>query len=258
MRIIRMALKSSAALLTGIIATASANVQAQGVIPRLADGKPDFNGMWDRPRISNITQDVQGCGADSIGCSSKGSGPLEFTSEGLAVHTGPKIDWPARCLPWGYTRAYQTSYPIMYVQTADVFAILFESNNIFHIVPTDGRDLEADPEPTWMGKSVGRYEGDTLVIESNGFNGMSWLDNVGEHPTSEEMHITERIRHIDADTLEYKITIVDPKYYAKPIENTRVFVRMDDDAEIFEYWCMENNKDLMDGLLSETLLTGEH
>ena len=250
---------AAATVFTGILAAASSSVFAQASdIPRLADGKPDFNGMWDRPRVSDISRDVEGCGSGSVGCSSKSNGPLEFTPEGLAVHTGPKIDWPARCLPWGYTRAYQTSYPVMYVQTPDVFAVLFESNNIFHIVPTDGRELPDDLEPTWMGKSVGWYEGDTLVIESGGFNGMSWLDNVGEHPTSDQMHVLERIRHIDADTLEYKITIEDPKYYTKPIENTRVFVRMDEDAEIYEYWCMENNKDLMDGLLSETLYTGEH
>jgi hypothetical protein len=251
---------ATATFLLCVFTSVSAPVFAQANdIPRLANGKPDFNGMWDRPRVSNISQDVSGrCGSGSDGCSSISNGPIEFTPEGLAVHTGPKIDWPARCMPWGYTRAYHTSYPVMYMHTPDVFAVLFESNNIFHIVPTDGRELADDLEPTWMGKSVGRFEGDTLVIESRGFNGKSWLDNVGEHPTSDQMQIVERIRHIDADTLEYKITIEDPKYYAKPIVNDRVFVRMDEDAEIYEYWCMENNKDLMEGLLSETLLTGEH
>ena len=240
-----------------LLASAPFSAVAQD-IPRLPDGKPDFNGIWDRPRISDISADVNGCGAGSTGCSSKSNGPVEFTAAGLAAHTGPKIDWPARCLPWGYTRANQTSYPVMYVQTPDVFAILFESNNIFHIVPTDGSEMPEDPEPTWMGKSVGHYEGDTLVIESAGFNGMSWLDNGAEHPSSDQMQIVERIRHLDADTLEYKLTITDPAFYAKPIENTRVFVRMDKDAEIYEYWCMENNKDLMDGLLSETLTTEAH
>ena len=229
-------------------------------IPRLADGKPDFNGIWDRPRVSDISSDSQGCGSGSTGCSSKSSGPVEFTPEGLAAHTGPKIDWPARCLPWGYTRANQTTYPVMYVQTPDVFAILFESNNIFHIVPTDGRRHPEDPsdiESTWMGKSFGWYEGDTLVIDSRGFNGESWLDQGAEHPSSDQMHIIERIRHIDADTLEYRITIEDPKYYAKPIENTRVFVRMDSDTEIYEYWCMENNKVLLEGMLPDTIYTPE-
>ena len=224
-------------------------------IPRLADGKPDFNGIWDRPRVGNITMDVEGCGSGSVGCSSKSSGQLSFTPAGLAAHEGPKIDYPARCLPWGYTWAYHTTYPIMYMQTAKVFAVLFESNNIFHIVPTDGREHPDEVESTWMGKSFGRYEGDTLVINSRGFNGLSWIDNGGEHPVSETMQITERISHIDADTLRYQITLVDPKFYTEPIVNDRVFVRMPDDTELYEYWCMENNKALMDGLLPDTIFT---
>lgn len=239
-------------LSTGVTAASS------GDIPRLADGKPDFNGIWDRPRVGNMTQDVIGsCGSGSEGCSSISSGPMKFTAEGLAAHTGPKIDYPARCLPWGYTRAYHTTYPIMYVQTPDVFAILFESNNIFHIVPTDGREHPEEVELTWMGKSVGRYEGDTLVIDSRGFNGLSWLDNGGEHPASTEMRMEERIRHLDADRLEYIITITDPRYYEEPIVNTRVFVRMDPQTELYEYWCMENNKVLLEGLLPDTVTSEE-
>ncbi len=217
-------------------------------IPRLSNGQPDFNGMWDRPRVSDISRDTVGCGSGSVGCSSISNGPLEFTAAGLAEFNGPRIDWPASCLPWGYIRAYQTSYPVMYSHTPDNFVVLFESNNVFHIVPTDGREHPEEVETTWMGKSVGRFEGDTLVIDSRGFNGMSWLDQGAEHPGSDEMHVIERIRHIDADTLEYILTIEDPKYYSKPIVNTRIFVRMAPDAEIYEYWCMENNKDLLEGL----------
>ena len=252
---LKLALPLLLAMLSHSVTAASA-----GDIPRLADGKPDFNGIWDRPRVGNITQDVNTCGSGSVGCSSISSGPVEFTPEGLAVHTSPKIDWPARCLPWGYTRAYHTTYPVMYIQTPDNFVVLFESNNIFHIVPTDGRRHPENPEEieeTWMGKSFGWYEGDTLVIDSRGFNGMSWIDNGGEHPTSNALHIVERIRHLDADRLEYHITIEDPKYYTKPIENTRVFVRMDNDTELYEYWCMENNKVLLEGLLTETITTEE-
>ena len=205
---------------------AAAQSAAPADIPRLHDGKPDFNGIWDRPRVSNVTLDSEGCGAASNGCSAKGSGPLAFTPEGLAQHNAAKFDYTAHCLPWGYLRANQTSYPVEYVQTADRFVILFESNNVFHTVPTDGRQHPDNIEPTWMGKSVGRYEGDTLVIDTRGFNGQTWLDVGGEHPSSDALHLVERIRHIDADTLEYHLTIEDPKYYTKPIENTRIFVRM--------------------------------
>jgi hypothetical protein len=128
---------------------------------------------------------------------------------------------------------------------------IFESNNVFHIVPTDGREHAEDYEPTWMGKSIGWYEGDTLIIDTRGFNGRTWLDVGGEHPSSDELHIVERLRHLDADTLEYRLTIEDPVYYSEPIENVRTFVRMPADTELYEYWCMENNKDLLEGLIQE-------
>ena len=241
----------SAAIVLLLPLTAGAQPAGSADIPRLHDGKPDFNGIWDRPRVSDVTQDAEGCGAASTGCSATGSGPLSFTPEGLAEYNAAKFDYTAHCLPWGYLRANQTSYPVEYVQTPERFAILFESNNVFHIVPTDGREHADNYEPTWMGKSVGWYEGDTLVIDTRGFNGQTWLDVGGEHPSSDALHLVERIRHLDADTLEYRLTIEDPTYYTKPIENTRIFVRMSEDAELFEYWCMENNKDLLEGLMQE-------
>ncbi len=241
------------AMLPLLLAVApGASAQSDGAdIPRLANGKPDFNGVWDRPRVSNVTQDSEGCGAASEGCSAKGSGPLSFTAAGLAEHNAAKWDYTAYCLPWGYLRANQTSYPVEYIQTEDRFVILFESNNVFHIVPTDGREHEDDYEPTWMGKSIGWYEGDTLVIDSRGFNGQTWLDVGGEHPSSDQLHLVERLRYIDADTIEYRLTIEDPVYYTQPIENVRTFVRMPPDTELYEYWCMENNKDLLEGLVQE-------
>ena len=102
-----------------------------------------------------------------------------------------------------------------------------------------------------MGNSVGRYDGDTLVIDTIGFNGKTWLDTA-EHVSSDALHVVERIRFIDVDHLEYEITFNDPKIYAKPFKNTRVFVRMRPGDELMEWWCMENNKDLLEGRLSET------
>lgn len=247
-----------AIVLAGTVVAALAGALNAQDIPRLPDGKPDFNGVWDHPRISDITQDVQGCGSLTPGCSAVGTGPLPYTAEGQALYDGEKVDFSARCMPWGYTRASQVNYPIEYVQTPDRFVILYESNNIFHVVPTDGREHEESYDPTWMGKSVGWYEGDTLVIDSRGFNGMPWLDNGGEHPTSDQMHLTERIRHIDADHLEYRLRIEDPYLYTEPIETTRIFSRMEPGNELLEYWCMENNKDLLEGLLLESAPTVAH
>jgi hypothetical protein len=116
-------------------------------------------------------------------------------------------------------------------------------------VATDGRDHPKDLEPTWMGNSVGKYEGDTLVIDTIGFNGKTWLDTA-EHPSSEALHMVERIHYIDSQHLAYDVTWEDPKTYTKPIKNTRVLARMKPGEELMEYWCMENNKDLLEGHLS--------
>ena len=125
---------------TAALATVLASVSASGQsIPRLADGKPDFNGIWDRPRILDITRDSNECGsgAPTKGCVQKGSGELAYTAWGREQWTGPRFDYAARCLPWGYTRAMQTAYPIEIMQTPKRLAILFESNNVFHMVPTE-------------------------------------------------------------------------------------------------------------------------
>jgi len=218
-------------------------------IPRLANGKPDFSGVWARPRVTDITRDARGCGSGANGCTQKGSGELSFTPLGAQSMKEPKFDYTAFCLPWGYTRSMQTEYPIEVLQTPKRLAMLFESNNIFHVVPTDGRQPSKDIQPGWMGTSIGWYEGDTLVIDTKGFNGRTTLDVGAEHPTSDALHITERLSYIDANHIGYDLTIEDPKIYTRPIKNSRTWARMKPGEELLEYWCMENNKDVLEGHL---------
>jgi hypothetical protein len=251
---VRMTVAGAAATALLALTLVPAGAQAPAVktspgIPRLADGKPNFNGVWDRPRIADITKSSAGCGSNSQGCKQEGAGEVAFTQWGLEQFKDPrKFDYAAYCQPWGYTRAWQTEYPVEIMQTPERLAILWESNNVFHVIPTDGRDHPKNLEPSWMGNSVGRYEGDTLVIDTVGFNGKTWIDTA-QHPSSDALHVVERIRHIDADHLLYEVTWEDPKAYTKPIKNTRTFTRMKPGSEIMEWWCMENNKDLLDGHL---------
>jgi hypothetical protein len=242
---------AAALLAPAALSQTSAAKPQPAAIPRLADGKPDFNGIWDHPRVFDVTRSSTGCGSRSVGCKQEGAGELPFTAWGLEQwkDVEHRFDYSARCLPWGYTRAWQVEYPVEIVQTPKRFALLFESNNIFHVVPTDGRTLPQDLEPTWMGKSAGRYEGDTLFIETAAFNGRTWIDTA-EHPSSDALRVLERFRHIDADRLAYEVVWDDPKTYTRPIRNNRVFVRMKPGEELMEYWCMENNKDLLEGLLT--------
>jgi hypothetical protein len=237
--------------LAWLVMMAALTAAAQSVdvkIPRLHDGKPDFNGIWDRPRVTDITRNGDACGSGNKGCKQQ-AGEISFTEAGLAAFKNPKkFDYAAYCQPWGYTRAWQTEYPVEIMQTPQRLAILWESNNVFHVIPTDGRPLPKVADPTWMGKSVGKYEGDTLVIETTGFNGITWIDTA-QHPSSAALQVTERIRHLDANHLEYEVIWTDPKMYTKPIRNLRTFTRMKPGEEIMEWWCMENNRDLLNGHL---------
>lgn len=220
-------------------------------IPRLPDGKPDFNGVWDHPRVADVTKSGNACGSGTKGCKQEGSGELSFTEAGLKIWKDEehRFDYSARCLPWGYTRAWQVEYPVEIMQIPQRLAYLYESNNIFHVIFTDGRDHPRNQDPTWMGHSIGKYEGDTLTIDTVNFNGQTWIDTA-EHPSSDALHVVEHLRHIDADHLAYDVTWEDPKTYTKPIKNTRIFTRMKPGDEIMEWWCMENNRDLLGGHLT--------
>ena len=214
--------------------------------PRLSNGKPDFTGVWDHPRVGDITANVKGvCAGGSRGCSNVVSGELLFTPAGKAEwdknNKPTTYDYGSHCQPWGFVRAYNTPYPHAYVHHPDRLVILWEQDNRYHVVPTDGRELPKDLEPTWMGTSAGRWEGDTLIITTGGFNGRTWLDTA-QHPLSDALRLTIRMTRPDFDHLTWDITMEDPKYYQKPIRNTRTFVLMEKGTELFEYSCSENNR----------------
>jgi hypothetical protein len=236
-----------------IAATAQPRSQSGAAIPRLADGKPDFNGVWDHPRVMDISKSNPGdaCASNTKGCKQVGAGDLPFTPLGLEKfqhheQETAQFDPGAHCLPWGLVRSWGTPFPAEIFQTPKRVAVLFEMNNTFHVIPTDGRAIPKDPDPTWMGTSAGKWDGDTLVVDSLGFNGKTWLDTA-EHPSSDALHVIERLRLLDADHLSYEMTVEDPKIYTKPIKNSRVFARMKPGQELMEYSCEENNKELIEG-----------
>jgi len=133
------------------------------------------------------------------------------------------------------------------LQKDDRLAVLFEQNKWFHIVPTDGRKL--DPKtvtPTWMGTSVGHWDGDTLVIETIGTNGRTWIDTA-ELPHSDALTVVERLDRIDYSHIRHQITITDTKFLTKPMTNTAIMSLMKPGDELYEYSCDENNKEVMEG-----------
>lgn len=222
--------------------TAFAKTESAGAsIPRMTNGKPDLNGVWQRPYVPDMSKN---------GKDQKGTSPLPFTASGaekFKQYDPAKFDYTGRCLPQGLTRSMNSPFPAQIVQTPSTFAVLYEAWNVFHIVPTNGRSFPQDKEldPTWMGTSFGHWEGDTLVVETRGFNDKTNLDTVG-HPHSDQMKVTETYRRTDATHIAYEVTIDDPKTYTMPWKNTRTFT-LRPDWDIMEYSCEENNKDFLDG-----------
>jgi hypothetical protein len=119
--------------------------------------------------------------------------------------------------------------------------MLYEESGTYRQIYTDGRKLPVDPQPAWMGYSVGRWEGDTLVVDSAGFNDKGWLDASG-HPQSEELRIRERFHRRDFAHMDLELTIDDPKMYTKAF-TVRATERLIPDSDVLEYACAENEKD---------------
>ena len=210
-----------------------------GPAPKLKSGKPDMSGIWNQPYVPDVGKSGRG---------QQGAGELPFSAAGQAkwkAYDASQGDYTGNCMPFGLLRNINSPHPMQIVQNDNYIAFLFEQNTWFHAVPTDGRPHPNNPDPTWDGNSVGRWEGDTLVIDTIAFNEKTRLDTVG-HPHSDNLHVIEKLRRVDAGHIAYEITIDDPVYYTKPFTNTRTFV-LRPDWEIMEYSCEENNKDITEG-----------
>jgi hypothetical protein len=216
---------------------------ADASIPRLPNGKPDLAGVWDHPRTADLTRATNECGSIAKGCKHVPPASISFTALGLAKWNdkASHVDWSASCLPWGLTRSWGTEYPVEIVQTPQRLAIMFESNNVYKIVPTDGTPMPKSIEPQWWGVSRGHWEGDAMIVETKGFNAMTYLDTA-EHPHGEQLQVLERFQMADKDHVTREVTITDPEYYEKPFQYTGTLSRMKPGTELMEFVCMENNK----------------
>lgn len=205
--------------------------------PRTPDGKPDFSGLWQtRPGYtSNIAKDLK---------------PGEVSFQPWAaelykhrVETESKDDPQARCVLSGVPREHVVPYPFKILNSPGEVVILYEALHSYRQIFMDGRPLPKNPNPAWMGYSVGHWEGDTLVVESNGFEENNWLDNNG-HPGTEALRLTERFRRPDYGHINLEMTIDDPKAYTKPWTVNLLFTAAPD-TELIEYVCDENEKDVV-------------
>jgi hypothetical protein len=219
--------------------TAAAADQAK--IPRMPDGKPNLQGVWQHPYVPDMTKDRAP--------DQKGAGELPYTAWGadnFKTYDVAKFDYTGHCLPFGLIRSMNVGgYPIQIFQNDDYLAFLFEQNTWFNIVYLN-REHPKNLDPTWFGNSVGKWDGDTFVVDTIGFNGKTRLDTLG-HPHSDQLHLIQRLTLTDPGHMQYVITIDDPKTYTKPWSNTRVFTRMKPGEELIEYSCEENNRDFTEG-----------
>jgi hypothetical protein len=146
----------------------------------------------------------------------------------------------AQCLPGGIPLALLI-FTFKIIQTPQEIVMLSEIADPPRQIHTDGRHLPKDPDPTWMGYSIGHWEDDTLVVDTIGLNDLAWLDAFG-HPRSEAMHITEHYRRRDFGHMDLEITFNDPKYYTRPF-TMKTGLRLIPDSDLLEYVCTENEKD---------------
>ncbi|MSV34161.1 MAG: hypothetical protein EXQ47_00995 [Bryobacterales bacterium] len=228
--------------------------------PRAADGKPDLSGIWGVP-CPVVTNAFGGLnGKPNVYCATEIAIPPEFGNIGRSLKDGlPYQPWAAElvkktraanrpndpmthCLPPGIVRL--TVFPLFrkMIQAPGLLVTLNEQNASYRQIFTDGRPLPADPNASWNGYSSGKWEGDTLVVETTGFRDGLWLDTGGS-PLTDAARVTEKFRRVNFGTLEIEITVDDPKAYTKPwtVKVTQIFAP---DTELLDYICLENEKDV--------------
>ena len=223
--------------------------------PRTADGVPDLSGLWMR---------LQGQGGGSAGTpvpAPPGTPPVAtFFDIGAGFPDGlPFQPWAAElkasrnaansrdnpdalCLPMGLMQFHTHGQPRRIIQSPGLITIIYEANYGLRYIYTDGRMLPpaGEPQPWWYGYSVGRFEGDTLVVETNNLRDAGWLDVRGS-PLTDQARITERFRRVNFGRLEIDVTIDDPKAYTKPF-TVRVNQEIMVDSEMIEFICHENQQ----------------
>ena len=220
----------------GVPRTSDGKVNLSALAPKRPDGKPDLTGVWmgTTKYMINIAADLK---------------PEEMPFQPWAAaeykrrrDTESKDDPSAQCLPLALPLRNTITSPFKLINVAgfESIILLFEGQRPRQIF-MDGRALPTSPIPSWDGYSVGKWEGDDLVVESNGFNGKEWLD-INGHMTTEALHLIERYHRLDVGRMSYEVTIDDPKAYTKPWK-VKEELHLLPDTELLEAVC-ENNLDL--------------
>ncbi|HLI84329.1 MAG TPA: hypothetical protein VKV17_10450 [Bryobacteraceae bacterium] len=242
----------------GIPRTLDGKPNLSAPAPRLPDGTPDLSGLW---RNESAPAEVL---KRLIPDATNGAGeePLsqyfinilsDFQPEEALLRPAAlaafrernrnfsKVSPISHCLPEGMPLVEMAPAPYKVVQTPGLIVMLYERDTTYRQVYTDGRKLPDDPQPTWLGYAVGKWQGDSLVVDSIGFNNRGWLDARG-HTHSEALHLTERFHRLNFGEMELQLTIDDPQTYTKPF-TIALKQHLLADSDLLESFCAENEKD---------------
>jgi hypothetical protein len=204
--------------------------------PRLANGRPDLSGYWKGTRDTvpggNIGKDLPG---HKLPLTPAGEAALQY-------NLTKTIDPEALCIIGGIPRHNASGLPFEVLQGANKVAFLY-FYSYYRLIPTDGRKHSEDPDPSFFGEEVGRWEGDTLVVDSIAFKDEKvWIDE-NANPHSDQLHVVERWTRPDMDHIHVDTVIEDPKFYTRPFTYGRTWVLGKPDEQLQEYSCSENNVD---------------
>jgi hypothetical protein len=217
--------------------TPDGKVDLKAPAQRTAYGKPDLSGFWmPEDPVKNLLNLAADMKPEDV--------PLTPWGRDLynkRIENNGKDHPGVSCLPSGIPEKDNIPDGLKLVQTEDLLLLLHESRTIYRQIFTDGRPLPKDPQPTWMGYSVGHWEKDTLVVDTIGQNGRTWLDMRGL-PGTEKLRVTERFSRPRIGHMDIAVTIDDPVAYTKPW-TVQLAWRLEPDAELIESICEENNRD---------------
>jgi hypothetical protein len=237
----------------GIPRTSDGKPSLDAPAPKTRDGKPDLSGVWEVQRSGSgqaiVGPDVPALQRTSqfwnIGAGLEGDLPLRPWAAELRakrVADASKDNPDAHCLPIGFTQLHNHPQPRKIIQTPSLIVILYEANGGVRQIFLDGRQLpNNDPQPWWYGYSIGKWDGDTLVVETTGFRDGGWLD-VNGAPLTDQAKMIERFRRVNYGTLEIEVSVDDLKAYTKPWTAKPIRHRLLADEELIEFVCGENEK----------------
>ncbi|HUI77565.1 MAG TPA: hypothetical protein VLY24_06600 [Bryobacteraceae bacterium] len=243
----------------GIPRTADGKPNLSAKAPRGADGRPDLSGLWQTesapPEILEryIPGATNGAGEEApsqyflniFSDFKPEDAPLRPAEAALFEQRAQAFSKESpiqHCLPEGLPLVETAPAPYKIVQTRGLTMLLYERDTTFRQVFTDGRKLPDDPQPSWLGYSIGKWEGDSLVVETVGFNDRGWLDARG-HTHSDALHLTERFHRLNIGDMQVQLTIDDPKTYTRPF-TVQLKQHLLPDSDLLEYSCAENEKDI--------------